>query len=737
MTNVPTNSTDDALKNVAVEQPEKTAAESAAVVEETHEEPQAEATEVAVNAPETEVTATAADAAAPEPAKAEEASAETAPAEAKPAEEPAKAEETSAETAPAEAKPAEEPAKAEEACAESAPAEVKPAEEPAKPEVPASKEAVVERLQVLADHPEQSETEELNMLKQAFYRYVKEDKQKAYNQFVKDGGNAEDYRPEPEPLEEQFKKLMGIVKEHRAKIQEAVEKQKEANLKKKQAIVEKIKSLSTSPEEANKNYDEFRRLQDEWKEIKPIPQSEANEAWKSFQFVVEQYYDLLKENNALRDYDFKKNLEAKTKLCEEAEKLMDNPDIVQAARQLQQLHQEFREIGPVAKDLRESLWERFKVASSAVNKRQAQYFEALKAKEEENLARKTALCEELENIEVENIKSSSEWDTFTKKIIDIQKQWKEIGRATKKMNVKIYERYRAACDKFFAKKAEFFKAQREMFAQNAAKRQALIDQAEALKDGTEWGSITNKLIQLQKEWKEIGPVAFRTSNALWETFNGACNHFFERKKEALGDQYREEADNLTKKKTIIDKLEAVAIEGGEAAAQKVKELMDEWNATGHVPFKEKDKIYARYREVVDRLFKELDLSSLRRNRGPRRNEKPARRADGTDKQHSSSLYRLYEAKKAELATYENNITFLSSHSKSGNALIDSMNKKIDALKAELVSMVEKINAQEAQAQEGSALQASAPAEPETKAPAPETPASAPAAADEPEQKPAE
>lgn len=695
MTNVPTNSTDDALNNVPVEQPEKTAAQPAAVVEETHQEPQVEAEEVAETASQVETADIAAESAAAESGEPEEGD------------------------------------------AIEAPVEVKADEEAAKVEAPASKEAVIDRLQVLADHPEQSETEELNLLKQTFYRYIKEDKQKAYNQFVKDGGAAEDFRPEPEPLEEQFKKLMGIVKEHRAKIQEAVEKQKEANLKKKQAIIEKIKALAASPEEANKNYDEFRRLQDEWKEIKPIPQPNANEAWKNFQFTVEQYYDLLKENNALRDYDFKKNLEAKTRLCEEAEKLMDNPDIVQASHQLQQLHQEFREIGPVAKELRESLWERFKAASSAVNKRQAQYFEALKAKEEDNLARKTALCEELENIEVENIKTSSEWETFTKKIIDIQKQWKEIGRATKKMNVKIYERYRAACDKFFAKKAEFFKAQREMFAQNAAKRQALIDEAEALKDGTEWGSITNKLIQLQKEWKEIGPVAFRTSNALWEKFNGACNHFFERKKEALGDQYKAEADNLTQKKTIIDKLEAVAIEGGETAAQKVKELMDQWNATGHVPFKEKDKIYARYREIVDRLFKELDLSSIRRSRGQRRGEKSSRRSDTTDnKAHAGSLYRLYEAKKAELATYENNISFLSSHSKSGNALIDTMNKKIDALKAELVSLVEKINAQETQQQEGVAPEA--PTEGEAKTQTPEATASVSAAtADETEEKPAE
>ena len=368
MTNVPTNSTDDALNTAAVEQPEKTEVHPAAVVENPKEESLKEADEAVANDSEPQRETAAVDASLPE----------TAP--------------TGTESA------------------DSAVPEPEADEESEEKAVPASKEAVIERLQVLAAHPEQSETSELNLLKQTFYRYIKEEKQKAYNKFVKDGGNAEEFRPEAESLEKDFKELMGVVREHRAKIQEAVEKQKEANLKKKQVIIEKIKALAASPEEASKNYNEFRKLQDEWKDINPIPQSSANEAWKSFQFTIEQYYDLLKENDALRDYDFKKNLEAKTRLCEEAEKLMDNPDIIQASHQLQQLHQEFREIGPVAKELRESLWERFKTASSAVNKRQAQYFEELKAKEEDNLARKTALCEELENNEVTNIKSTTDWE---------------------------------------------------------------------------------------------------------------------------------------------------------------------------------------------------------------------------------------------------------------------------------------------------------------------------------------
>ena len=441
MSNVPVDRTDEVLENPTVEQPENVEAQPETAVEESHEVPQ---TEEAVVEPvaETEVADT-------DPVPAEE---PVADAEPEPSQEPEvgaeEAEPVKDETAPAE--DAEEdglPAPVEEELEEVA-AEQKEIE------VPETMEGIVERMKALAEHAEQSEKTELDLLKQTFYKLLKESRTKVQAEFVAAGGDPAEFKLEPEPLEEEFKKFMGEVKEQRAKILEAVEHQKEVNLEKKKAIIEKIKELVTTPEEANKNYDTFRKLQEEWKEIKPIPQSAANEVWKQFQFNVEQFYDLLKENNALRDYDFKKNLEAKTLLCEAAEKLVDDPDIIHASYQLQQLHQEFREIGPVAKELREDLWTRFKAASSAVNKRHAQYFEALKAKEEENLAKKTALCEEIENIETANLQNYSEWEQITQRIIEIQKQWKEIGRATKKMNTKIFERFRAACDNFFSKKAE-------------------------------------------------------------------------------------------------------------------------------------------------------------------------------------------------------------------------------------------------------------------------------------------
>ena len=520
MSNVPVDRTDEVLENPTVEQPENVEAQPETAVEESHEVPQ---TEEAVVEPvaETEVADT-------DPVPAEE---PVADAEPEPSQEP--------EVGAEEAEPVkDESAPAEDAEEDGLPAPVEEeleevAAEQKEIEVPETMEGIVERMKALAEHAEQSEKTELDLLKQTFYKLLKESRTKVQAEFVAAGGDPAEFKLEPEPLEEEFKKFMGEVKEQRAKILEAVEHQKEVNLEKKKAIIEKIKELVTTPEEANKNYDTFRKLQEEWKEIKPIPQSAANEVWKQFQFNVEQFYDLLKENNALRDYDFKKNLEAKTLLCEAAEKLVDDPDIIHASYQLQQLHQEFREIGPVAKELREDLWSRFKAASSAVNKRHAQYFEALKAKEEENLAKKTALCEEIENIETANLQNYSEWEQITQRIIEIQKQWKEIGRATKKMNTKIFERFRAACDNFFSKKAEHFKEQKRVFAENAAKKLALIEKAEALKDGKEWGSITNKLVQLQKEWREIGPVARKASNSLWERFNGACNYFFEKRRTLL------------------------------------------------------------------------------------------------------------------------------------------------------------------------------------------------------------
>lgn len=572
-------------------------------------------------------------------------------------------------------------------------------------QVPDTKEGIVARITEIARSGEPGSRVEQDQLKQNFYRLQREERAQAQAQFIANGGEPQDFQNEEDPLEEEMKAQLNIIKEIRAKQIEDNEKLKEANLQKKKDIIEKIKALCTSPDEANKAYDTFRNLQNEWKEIKPIPESAANEIWKQFQFCQDQFYDLLKTNSALRDYDFKKNLEAKTILCEAAEKLIDDPDIIKASHQLQQLHQEFREIGPVAKDIREDLWTRFKTASTAINKRHAQYFEGLKEKEEANLAQKTAICEEIEAIETDNIQGFSQWDGLTKQIIALQERWKTIGRAPKKFNTKIFERFRAACDNFFNKKSEFFKEQKKISADNAAKKLALVEKAEALKESTLWTATTNELVQLQKAWKEIGPTTHKLSNALWERFNSACNEFFDKKKTILGDQHKEESENLAKKKTVIEKLEALAIEGGDNVAETVRQLQEEWASIGHVPFKNKDKIYAKYRDILDKLNKEFNLRSSRQPRGQRNaGDRPA--------PTGNSLMRIYENKKAELATYENNISFLTSTSKKGSVLIDTMLKKIENLKADLADLAMKINQQQSQPAE----------QPAAETPAAETPA---------------
>ena len=553
-------------------------------------------------------------------------------------------------------------------------------------QIPDTKEEIVARITEIAKSGDAGSRIEQDQLKQAFYKLQREERTAAQTQFVENGGDPQDFTPEEDPLEEEMKAQLIIIKEIRAKQIEDKEKLKETNLQKKKDIIEKIKALCTSPDEANKQYETFRNLQNEWKEIKPIPESAANEIWKQFQFCQDQFYDLLKTNSALRDYDFKKNLEAKTLLCEAAEKLVDDPDIIKASHELQQLHQEFREIGPVAKDLREDLWTRFKAASTAINKRHAQYFESLKEKEEENLSKKTAICEEIEAIETENLQGFSQWDGITKQIISLQEEWKTIGRAPKKSNTKIFERFRAACDNFFNKKSEFFKEQKKVYADNAAKKLALVEKAEELKDSTQWTAATNELVKLQKEWKEIGPTTHKTSNALWERFNAACNEFFDKKKTVLGDQHKEENENLSKKKAIIEKLEAIAIEGGDNVAESVKQLQDEWTSIGHVPYKNKDKIYAKYKETIDKINKEFNLRSRKQTKSGRKDsDRPA--------PTGNNLIRIYENKKAELATYENNITFLTSTSKKGSVLIDTMLKKIESLKTELANLAEKINQQ--------------------------------------------
>lgn len=561
-----------------------------------------------------------------------------------------------------------------------------------------SKSEIIERVKEIAHSDEHPQKGEIDYLKTIFYKLHFAEREADMKAYLEGGGDPANYKVLPDEDEEVFKAEMGVIKEKRAKLFLEQEKEKQENLKKKLDIIEKIKAMVTSPEEANKSYQDFKKLQQEWKEIKLVPAEKANELWRNYQLYVEQYYDLLKLNSEAREYDFKKNLEIKTKICEAAEKLGTEEDVISAFHQLQKLHQEFRETGPVAKELREEVWARFKAASTIINKRHQQHFESLRAKEEDNLTKKTALCEKIEEIAKEEIKTAGEWEKKTKDIIAIQAEWKTIGFAPQKMNVKIFERFRAACDDFFSKKAEFFKNMKQQFAENADKKRALIEQAKALQDSTEWKSTSDKLIAMQKEWKTIGMVPKKLGDKLWNEFLTACNHFFEARNSANAGTRNEERTNLEKKRGIIEQLKALAENAGDNIQDKVRELIDEYNAVGHVPFKEKDKLYKEYHDILDKLYKELNISTARRRLDKFKNNLKnvaEKGADALDNERAR-LMRRYEAIKQEVQTYENNLGFLNASSKKGNSLIDEMNRKVQKLKDDMNLVREKIKAIDAE-----------------------------------------
>ncbi len=557
-----------------------------------------------------------------------------------------------------------------------------------------SKKEVLERVKEIAHAEEMPQKDEVEYLKTTFYKLhiaEREEQQKAY---LEAGGDPDTYVVTPDEDEEAFKAEMGIIKERRQQQFREQEAEKEENLKKKLDIIERLKAMVTSPEEASKTYQDFKALQQEWREIKNVPAERANELWRNYQLYVEQFYDLLKLNSEARELDFKKNLEAKTRLCEAAEKLAEEEDVISAFHQLQKLHQEFREVGPVAKELREEIWQRFKAASTVINKRHQQHFEDLRAREEENLAKKTALCEKVEAICAEENKNSADWERHTKEIIEIQTEWKTIGFAPQKMNVKIFERFRAACDAFFANKAEHFKTMKDTFRVNAEKKRALIEKAKALQDSTEWRSTSDKLIALQKEWKTIGMVPKKLGDQLWEEFLGACNKFFEARNAQGADQRNEERQNLEKKLDVIERLKKAAQEAGDDLQATVQQLVEEYNSIGHVPFREKDKLYKQYHEVLDKLYKELNINVAKRRLSKFKDnlKQVAERGEQALDSERARLMRQYEAIKQEVQTYENNIGFLSASSKKGNSLIDEMNRKMQKLKDDMQLVLEKIKA---------------------------------------------
>lgn len=555
-----------------------------------------------------------------------------------------------------------------------------------------SKAEIIERLKEIVGNDENPTKEELDHLKTSFYKLhiaEREAQQKAY---LEAGGDPDKYILVPDEAEDVFKAEMGVIKERRAKLFLQQEAEKQENLEKKLNIIERIKNMASSPEEANKNYNEFKELQQQWKDIKNVPADKANELWRNYQLYVEQYYDQLNLNREAREYDFKKNLGIKNHLCEAAEKLAEEPDVISAFHQLQELHQQFREVGPVAKELRDEVWTRFKAASTVINKRHQQHFDELRAKEEDNLVKKTALCEKVEDIVKDEHKGANEWEKLTKEIIDIQAEWKKIGFAPQKMNVKIFERFRAACDDFFSKKAAFFKEMKQRYNENIAKKQSLIEKAEALMESTDWKVTTDKMIALQKEWKTIGAVPKKVGDELWSKFLEACNKFFEARNAANAGTRNEERANLDKKKAIISQLKELVEGSVDDLQEKVKGLVDEYAKIGHVPYKEKDKLYKQYHEVLDKLYDDLHVTTAKRRLDNFKSnlKNVVKRGEDALDNERGRLMRRYEGLKQEINTYENNLGFLNASSKKGNSLIDEMNRKVQRLKDDMELIKQKI-----------------------------------------------
>ncbi len=555
-----------------------------------------------------------------------------------------------------------------------------------------TKEEVIERLKEIAGNEETPQKEEIDLLKSAFYRLHLAEREAEQKAFIEAGGAPEDYKALPSESEQIFKAELSLIKEKRAKYLLKLEEEKKENLTKKLAIIEAIKEISTSPDVANKSYNHFKELQQQWKEIKAVPADKANDLWRNYHLYTEQFYDLLKLNNEAREYDFKKNLELKTKLCELAEALNDEKDVISASAKLQELHHQYREIGPVAKELREEVWLRFKNASTVINKKHQAYFETLRAKEADNLEKKTALCERLEALNTNKSTTINAWEAQSKEVLDIQKEWKTIGYATQKMNVKIFERFRKACDEFFENKAMFFKDMKDTFAINIEKKKKLIETAKQLVTSTDWNATGEKFIRLQKEWKTIGHVPRKTGDKLWEEFNSTCNKFFDARKEAGADAHENEHKNLERKQNIVQQLKTFVEEKAEDVQDKVLSLMKEYSNIGHVPYKEKDKIYAEYQEVVDRLKKELNISIARKRLDAFKNnlKKVVEQGENALESERNRLFRTYERITQELKTYENNLGFFNASSKKGNSLVDEMNRKINKLKDEIELLKNKI-----------------------------------------------
>lgn len=555
-----------------------------------------------------------------------------------------------------------------------------------------SRDELVGILKQLVHRKVEEVKEDVEEVKQTFYKKLKaelEEKKKQITEFVEE---TVDSIPDKDELEDHLKFLLNDFKARKAAFVAKIEEEKENNLLQKQHVLEQMRVLVENNEDVSAHINEFKDLQAKWKSIGAVPMKDATNIWKQYNIYQEKFWDLIKINNELREYDFKKNLEAKTYLCEAAERLIEVDDVVSAFQQLQKFHAEWHELGPVSREHRDQIWNRFKEASAAVNKRHQSHFEKLRENENEALAAKTALCEKLEAFDVTTLTSYKAWDDATHIILSYQEEWRKLGFAPKKVNQQLFDRYRAACDAFFAAKNEFYKQSKNTQNENLEKKRLLCEQAEALKDSTDWKATADKLIQLQKDWKNVGPVSKKVSDELWKRFVSACDYFFEQKNKNVSSLKSVETDNLQKKREIIEKIKSIDIANVQDAQASVKVLMNEWAEVGHVPFKEKDKIYKEYRAAVDAVYSNLNIDASQRRIENFKTNLKDMTGKGENKlyREREKLVRTYEHLKSEIATYENNIGFFTSTSKKGGGVIKEMERKIESLKDECKLIEEKI-----------------------------------------------
>ena len=553
----------------------------------------------------------------------------------------------------------------------------------------ANRQEIIDRLSVIANEATEQAKAEINYLKMLYYKIRQQEVDAELQKFINDNGDPAAYESKTDDLEPKLKELLAVQKEARAVMVEARNKEMAENLAKKNEILDKMDAIASDADGIGQQYNVFQDLQKQFKEVGAVDPQEVNVLWKRFSAIGEKFYDALKINKELRDYDFKKNLEKKEALCEEAEKLSEAGDVLSAFRRLQEMHEEWKGIGPVAKEIREEIWSRFKAASTIINKRHQEHFESLKAAEAANEQGKIALCEKLEAIQVAAISTVKDWEEQTQAVLKIQEEWRKLGFANKKVNNSLFERFRGLCDAFFQAKAEYYKAIKEEQNENLAKKIALCEKAEALKDSTDWRSTTDLLVKLQQDWKEIGPVNRKNSNAIWERFRSACNAFFDAKEKAVGDERSVEKANLEKKLEILEKLSQLKDNVADATPDQVRALMNEWKEVGHVPFKEKDKLFKAYQEQVDFFFENLDMKSRPQSRGNRQKGEKSRNVPENDR---ARLMRQYDTLTRELKIYENNLGFLSFGNKGGkNPLLAQMEQKMEGIKKQISEIVEKIN----------------------------------------------